>query len=260
MTNHAVAILGHIRHLGHAIAIGIVGLAAAVTLAATLAATLGWAPWLSIPVGFGEGEATDAGPAVQSAMTGLLLALALILPSSARVLRLEMAHRRFAVGMDDIARAYHTAHADDRRGVFKMHTEFDAIRERLAHLREHPELGGLEPDVLEVAAQMSVQSRRLAETYADDKVARARRFLEQRQEEVERAREILGRAHHVARELRRTAEAVDLEESAVESQRRRLEAELAALLPSRPPQRDDGDDEPEPADDPKVVRMTAAGD
>ena len=252
MTNHAVAILGQLRHLTQAVAVGLVAVAAAAALAATLAAALGWAPWLSLPVAYGDAPPTDAGVVVQSGLTVLLMAVAFILPASTRVMRLEMAHRRFAVGMEDIARAYHVAHADDRRGVFKMRAEFDAIRERLAHLREHPDLVGMEPDVLEVAAQMSVQSRRLAETYADDKVARARRFLEQRQEEVERTRELVGRAHHVARELKRTAEAVDLEESAVESQREHLLAEMAELLPRL--ERRKGEAAP------NVVRMTASGE
>lgn len=248
MTNHAVAILGQLRHVMHAVAIGLVAAGAALALAATLGAALGWAPWISLPMAYGEGPAVDAGPSVQMALTALMMALAFVLPASSRILRLEMSHRRFAVGMEDIARAYHTAHADDRRGVFRMRAEFDAIRERLAHLREHPDLGGLEPDVLEIAAQMSVQSRRLAETYADEKVARARRFLEERQEEVERAREVLGRAHHVARELKRVAEAVDLEESAVESQRETLERQLADLLEEKAAQ-----DRPR-----NVVRMAAS--
>ena len=185
--------------------------------------------------------------ALQIGTTALLVSLCFLVPSSLRVLRLEASHRRFALSMEDVARAYHLAHADDRRGVFRMRSEFDAVRERLAHLREHPDLGGLEPDVLEVAAQMSAQSRRLAETYADDKVERARRFLEQRQEEVERARELIAKAHHTARELKRWSESVETDESVVESQRERLEAELRELLPQI------GLDHDEPA--PNVVRM-----
>lgn len=253
MTSNLTAFLIQMRQLAHALAIGVAAAAAAGALATTLAAALGWMPWIAVPVGFGDAPASDAGPTIQVGATVLLLAMALVLPSSARVLRLEMSHRRFAVGMEDIARAYHAAHADDRRGVFRMGAEFDAVRERLAHLRQHPDLGGLEPDVLEVAAQMSLQSRRLAETYADEKVDRARRFLKERQEEVERSRELLGRAHHVARELRRVSEAVDLEESAVESQRRRLEADLAGLMAPK----DGAGDE---ASGDNVVRITASGD
>lgn len=232
MRKNAIAIALHLRHLMQALAIGLIAAGAALALGATLGAALGLVPWLSLPAAFGEAPPADVGPVVQAGATALLLALAFLVPSAARVMRLETSHRRFALAMEDVARAYHLAHADDRRGVFRMRSEFDAVRERLAHLREHPELGALEPDVLEVAAQMSVQSRRLAETYADDKVARARRFLEQRQEEVERTRELVAKAHHVARELKRWQEAVDLDASVVESQRARLEAELAELLPA----------------------------
>lgn len=231
MTRNLAASATQLRHLLQALAIGLIACAAAAMLGATLGAALGLLPWLSLPLAFGDAPAFDAGRPVQVGLTALLLAIAFVLPSSVRVLRLEASHRRFAVGMEDIARAYHAAHADDRRGAFRMRSEFDAMRERLAHLREHPDLGGLEPDVLEIAAQMSVQSRRLAETYADDKVDRARRFLRERQEEVERTREVVAKAHHVARELKRISEAVDLEASAVESQRARLEQELAELLP-----------------------------
>lgn len=206
------------------------GLAAAAALA-TFGAAVGLLPWLSFGVSFGEASFEAAGVVTQVAVTLILLSLTLFLPSAWRVTRLEASHRRFAVGMEDVARAYHAAHADDRRGVFRMRSEFDAVRERLSHLREHPDLDGFEPDVLEVAAQMSVQSRRLAEVYSEEKVARARRFLEQRQEEVERSRELIAKAHHSARELKRWTESVELDESVVQSQRDRLEAELQEILP-----------------------------
>ena len=250
VTMRNAAAIGHqLRQLIQALAIGALAAMAAGALVVTLGAALGLLPWLSVPLAYGD-AALDAGVAVQVGGTVLLLALASALPSSFRVMRLEGSHRRFAIGMEDIARAYHTAHADDRRGAFRMRSEFDAVRERLAHLREHPDLGSLEPEVLEVAAQMSVQSRHLAETYADDKLARAQRFLEQRQEEVERMRELLAKAHHSARELRRWADGVEADEAVVADERARLEEELRAILP----------DLAAPREEPRanVVRMTAA--
>ena len=255
MIKNAAAIAYQARHLLQTFAIGAIALLAAGALAATLGAALGLLPWLSLPMTFGEAplETTvEAGRWFQIGATVLLVALGFLVPSSLRVMRLEASHRRFAIGMEDVARAYHAAHADDRRGAFRMRSEFDAVRERLAHLREHPELGSLEPDVLEVAAQMSAQSRHLAEIYADDKLDRARRFLEQRQEEVERTRELIAKAHHAARELGRLGEAVELDESAVESQRARLEAELREILPELDASRE------KPAAN--VVRMTAASE
>ncbi len=230
MIKNAAAIAYQARHLLQTLAIGVIALLAAGALAATIGAALGMMPWLSLPVSVGEAPA-EAGRPLQIGATALLVALGFLVPSSLRVMRLEASHRRFAIGMEDVARAYHAAHADDRRGAFRMRSEFDAVRERLAHLREHPDLGSLEPDVLEVAAQMSAQSRHLAETYADDKLDRARRFLEQRQEEVERMRELIAKAHHAAREIGRLGEAVGLEESVVESQRARLQADLDEILP-----------------------------
>ena len=49
----------------------------------------------------------------------------------------------------------------------------------------HPDLGALEPEILELAAQMSRISQDLAETYSDEKVDRARTFLQQRQQEID---------------------------------------------------------------------------
>ena len=246
---NAMAIGHQLRQLMQVLAIGALAAMAAAALGATLGAALGLLPWLSAPLAYG-GAAFDAGPAIQVGGAVLLLALAFALPSSFRVMRLESSHRRFAIGMEDIARAYHTAHADDRRGAFRMRSEFDAVRERLAHLREHPDLGSLEPEVLEVAAQMSVQSRHLAEVYADDKLSRAERFLQQRQEEVERMREILAKARHSARELERWAEGVGADEAVVEEERARLEAELREILPAV--------ERPRDGSAANVVRMTAA--
>ena len=227
-----VASIAHqIRHLSQMLSLGLLVVLAGAVLIATLGAALGALPWLSLGATFGEASRTDVGPWVQIGLTVVLVALCFFVPSSLRVLRLEASHRRFSIGMEDIARAYHSAHADDRRGAFRMRAEFDAVRERLAHLREHPELGHLEPDVLEVAAQMSIQARHLAEVYSDEKVSRARRFLEQRQEEVERTRELVARAHHTARHLKRWSEDLAEEEGAVRDQRERLEEELREILP-----------------------------
>jgi hypothetical protein len=57
--------------------------------------------------------------------------------------------------------------------------------ERITHLRRHPDLGGLEPELLEFTAQMSLQSRDFARIYCDDKIKRAKTFLEQRQQKAD---------------------------------------------------------------------------
>ena len=220
-----------IRNLAGAAAASLVALLAILSLAAIGAASAGLIPWLTIPVSFGGEPVLWAGIALQVAVTLVLVAVAAMLPAMLRVSRLEAAHRSFRMGMDDVARAYHVAHSADREGVFRLRSEFDAVRERIAHLREHPDLSGMEPEVLELAAQMSTQTRKLAETYSDDAVSRARRFLEQRQEEVERTREAIAKAHYSARELKRWTQAVEMEEQVVESQLQRLEEDMEEVLP-----------------------------
>ena len=64
--------------------------------------------------------------------------------------------------MWDVAQAYQAAHAADRDGVFNLPSEFDSVRERIEHLRRHPDLGRLKPEILELAAQISHESRELA--------------------------------------------------------------------------------------------------
>ena len=126
----------------------------------SLGAAIGFAPWLRLDVGLGD-VSTDAGTAVQLALTLLLLGLCFFVPMNDRVMRLENSHRTFRVTMWDVAQAYQAAHAADRDGCFSLKSEFDSVRARLEHLRRHPDLGKLEPEILEMAAQMSHESREL---------------------------------------------------------------------------------------------------
>ncbi|ETA51547.1 hypothetical protein [Ponticoccus alexandrii] len=206
----------------------------AVTLALlgmTVAAALGYAPWLNLPVGYGEAFYTDAGRAIQIGMTVLAVLLCYHLPTNARIMALENSHRSFHMGMRDVARAYALSHRCDREGVFSLKGEFDSIRERIAFLRDHPDLSELEPSVLELAAQMSHVSQELAETYSDRKVARAQDFLTARQQEVETFNERLEQAKAAANEIRTWAMQVDLEESVARAQLDRMRASLVDILP-----------------------------
>ncbi|MEM8979136.1 MAG: DNA repair protein [Pseudomonadota bacterium] len=170
---------------------------ALVCLGATVASALGMLPWLPVALSI-EGYAIPwAGMAFQILGTLTVLSLVVLLPSHARILELERSHRNFQIGMDDIAQAYHVCHAADRAGVFTKSHEFDAVKERVLHLRAHPDLGRLETDVLEAAAQMSVKSRALAEIYSQENVARADAFLEQRQTEIESHEALVAKAQRV---------------------------------------------------------------
>jgi hypothetical protein len=173
----------------------------------------------------------EAGVAIQSALTLLLVGLCFFLPTNARVMALERSHRAFRVSMDDVARAYHGVHAADRDGAFEMRSEFDSVRDRLTYLRNHAELGALEPELLEIAAQMSHESRDLAQVYSDEKVARARQFLRQREEEAKAFQERVQLAQSTCGELRRWLENVEVEEAVARSQLKRLQDDLGEMLP-----------------------------
>jgi len=196
------------------------------------AAVAGLAPWLELAVGLGGDAPVDAGPAIQMTVTFLLLGLCFFLPMNDRVLRLENSHRVFRTTMRDVALAYQFAHAADRDGVFKLQSEFDSVRERLEHVRAHPDLARLEPEILEIAAQMSHESRELAEIYSTERVDRARHFLRQRQEEAERMRERVQAAHVAVRDLKLWLARVEDDEEVARSEVERLKEELAEILPS----------------------------
>lgn len=196
------------------------------------ASALGILPWLDLPARFGDTLLPNAGAWVEAAAAALGLILVLYMPAHNRVLALERSHRRFHMNMDDVARAYRTAHEADRAGHFALSGEFDAMRERLGWMRKHPDLGGLEPELLELAAQMSLFSRDLAGIYSDEKVERARTFLRQRQEEVETTAERLRLARNTCDELRAWLTDVETEERKLSSDFKLLERDLKAVLPA----------------------------
>ncbi|MCV2891862.1 DNA repair protein [Lentibacter sp. XHP0401] len=220
-----------ITYLLHRLAFFLVILGALSALGYTALCAFGLMPWLEMQLSFGGATVENAGVWVQSGLTAFVVMLAFFLPSTKRILTLENSHRSFQLGMHDVARAYHHAHAADRSGNFKLSSEFDSVRERLVYLRNHPDLGSLEPDVLEAAAQMSHISKELSNIYSDDALARARDFLRQRQTEVENFNARLGNAKLVATELKHWLHEVELEESVAASQLERLRDELHEVLP-----------------------------
>ena len=197
----------------------------------TLACAFGYAPWLNMTATFGGVAYPQAGQVVQIGLTGFLLGLCAFLPANARIMALETSHRQFQISMEDVARAYRFSHAADRDSVFKLKSEFDSVRERLAYMRDHPDLADLEPSVLEVAGQMSHVSRDLANIYSNDSVARARDFLIQRQQEIEDFNERLDEAKAAAAQMRVWADKVALEEDVAQAQLTRLHDELMDILP-----------------------------
>ena len=165
--------------------------------------------------------------------TGFVLSALLLafMPANWRVLALENSHRSFRMQMEDVTRAYWIAHRADREGTFEMTAEFDAVRERILFLRDHPDLGDLEPDVMDVAAQMSRISEDLAARYSDEKVTRAEGFLAQRRQEAAMMDTRIEQALEVTRDLRRLVDAVEMDECMAASRLDRLRSELDGLLP-----------------------------
>lgn len=194
-------------------------------------ALAGLLPWLDLPLSVNGAPVAQAGMYAQLAVTALLLSLCFFVPTNHRVMRLEAAHHGFSMRMEDVTRAYALAHAEDRKGVFQATAEYDAVKERMVHLRDHPDLGSLEPDLLEVAAQMSQISQNLAQAYADEKVDRARDFLVQRQQEVAQFQERLDHAKALNCDIRQWLNRVEMDEAVAQSQLDRLIGELDDVLP-----------------------------
>lgn len=215
--------------VGQSAAILVLGTAAAVSVAATGLAFAGFLPWLNIAIAYGETDVEGSGKALQIGVTVLLVTLTLFLPSARRVLRLETSHRQFQIGMDDVTRAYRAAHMADRAETFGMRREFDAVRQRYQYLSEHPDLADIDTELLTIAAQMSEQSRDLANSFSEAKVTRARESLKQRQTDAEALQDRIQQAHADMRQLKRLMEDVDIEESSVASQMQRLKDEVVEM-------------------------------
>jgi hypothetical protein len=226
------ATLRHVADVVQGVVQGLLAITAVGLVLATGAAALGVLPWPTLSIFFGTFAVPQAGMWAQIAVTVLFVVLLIYLPANIRMSRLERSHRSFAIGMEDVSRAYRIAHASDRAGVFALSGEFDAMRARLEHLRNHPDLSEMEPELLQLAAQMSLQTRELARAYSDQKVDRARIFLRQRQEEAHALADRIALARQTCDELRRWMADIDAEERKNNIQIKRLEADLNEVLPS----------------------------
>lgn len=209
----------------------IIGLALGLSGVSLLCA-FGFLPWPQLALFFGGQALPHAGMWVQLALSILMITLLFFVPANSRMARLERSHRSFAMGMEDVARAYRHVHMADRAGVFALSSEFEAMKARLEHARSHPDLQQLEPELLQLAAAMSVQTRDLARAYSDDKVERARGFLRHRQEEVHALTDRVQIARQTCDELRRWLNDIEADERQAQLQIKRLEADLNEVLPA----------------------------
>lgn len=199
----------------------------------TVASAAGLIPWLALPAPAGAVNPLPYGMIVQLMVAALCLALLLTVPAMMRVFQLERTHRDFQITMDDVARAYYVAHDADRAEQFTMSAEFDAVRERMEFMKDHPDLGLLEPDIMQVAAQMSAVSKELASTYSHEKVERARAVLQQRQQEVYDLQQRIAQARKVAHEIQRWENAVAVDEGLAQEALDELRTELAKVMPDQ---------------------------
>lgn len=214
---------------GQTVANWLIAVTAAGLLGATVLSATGAMPWVVLQVSYGGVPVDWAGQAFQIGLTALMLLLAAYVPTSRQVLMLEATHRDFAIGMDDVTRAYQAAHAADRKRMFEMQREFDAVRERFHHLKSHPDLPEIDAELLTIAAQMSQQSRELAQAFSDEKVARATESLHQRRRDAEELQDRIQSAHAAIRDIRRQLDNVEVEEASVESQLGRLREDFSEL-------------------------------
>lgn len=208
----------------------ILGLFAASMIAMTGLALAGILPWILQPSAGASLLALQNAMYMQIGLTLVALALLFLIPSVRRVMQLEDSHRTFRMSMKDVTEAYYESHRADRRGMFTMRSEFDAVRERIDFLNQHPDLGELELDVLEVAAQMSKSSEDLAQRYSDDKVQRAKAFLSQRQQDMAQYEKRISRAISFNADLKTWAETINNEDTRINARLDTLETELDDLL------------------------------
>jgi hypothetical protein len=225
------ALTALIQYIFQRLAVALFAIAAVAITVSTVMAALGLWAWVELPISYAGEPVEKAGMYAQIGLTFLAVGLCFFLPTNRRVMQLETSHRQFSMNMDDVTRAYGAVHAADRGEVFQMSSEFDSVRERLAYLRDHPDLSTLEPALLEVAAQMSHISRELATVYADEKIERARNFLKERQEEVNLFNSSLDQAKGITTEMKHWLHEVELEESVAAAQLDRLRAEMREIMP-----------------------------
>jgi len=225
------AVLGVFAAFIRSFAFGAVMVFALGTATLSLGASFNLWSWPTLALAWGDTPLPNAGMWALLGVTALSIALLFYLPANARMMALELSHRRFELSMRDITRAYHIAHAEDRASAFRLSSEFEAVKERLAFLRRHPDLGSLEPELLDIAAKMSFASRDLAKIYSDERVARARTFLRQRQEEIDNFTARIQDARAVVEDLRGHIQELDLTESQGQRDLARLRADPAQLIP-----------------------------
>jgi hypothetical protein len=173
----------------------IVAMFALVAISSAVCAALGLIPWLTLYASFGEHPLPQAGVMLQGLIARLSLLAFAGLEIGAVASLVPNGFRRRRAGLPPRTR-------NRPHRVFALSGEFDAMRERLNHMRRHPDPGSVEADIIELAAQTRLQSRGLAKIYSEDKVTRAKSFLTQRQQEAQATEDQTGIARYAGDEIR----------------------------------------------------------
>jgi hypothetical protein len=192
----------------------------------------GQLPWKHLTDPIDSYIVKDNGIILQISICLFLVLAALLLSTLSRLARLERLQKTSALSLPDIATAYRLSHAADRKGAFALVGEFDQMRLRMDHLRNHPDLQDLQDDLLMIAAQMSMQTRDLARIYSDENVNGATDFLHQRQLDVQALSDQLTIARTTCDELRACTTTIDADDDQIRQHIEQLEHELKDILPS----------------------------
>ena len=209
--------------------LALLAMAALAMVLVTGLSSFGVWPWLDVTAAFGETLLPQAGMALQIGVTVLLVTLLTIIPASFRVMKLEHQHRRFSIDMDDVTRAYRAAHMADRAEMFGMQREFDAVRERYAYLKEKSDLSEIDDELLIIGAQMSEQSRDLAERFSDRRMARVRAGLKDRQDDISAMEDRVRSIKAAAVKLARKRDHMELSKEDVFDRAEALRAQIADI-------------------------------
>lgn len=203
-----------------------------VLVVTTFAASIGALHWPELSVRWGTQNVPAAGMYGQLLLTALMVTLCVFLFANTQFERQDRSRRVFQIPMEDVRRAYEAALSADRHSVFGLSSEFEDMRKRMDYLRKHPDMSHLEPELLEIAAQMSHQSRELARIYSVEKVDRAKTFLKQRQEEVDQIQDRLALARTTCDALRRSISDIEAGKSRNTTGLSALKNDLRAILPA----------------------------
>ncbi len=108
------ALTALIQYLFQRLAFAVFAVAAVAITVCTVMAALGQWAWIELPLNYAGQPVENAGMYAQIGLTILAVGICFFIPTNRRIMQLETSHRKFALNMDDITRAYGAVHAADR--------------------------------------------------------------------------------------------------------------------------------------------------